>query len=450
MATINFTLSPKLDKEAGKKTGKASLSIRFCGGRNLIFRTKSGIFINPERWRNDRVIIPRFDTPERRELMITQKRIDELSNLILSEFAETDRETVNKKWLNLVIDRYRFPSKYGQKSDKNHKAPTVSIFTTFDEFVEKREISVNRKRHYRVLGRMLKRFELYSAISKPDFKMNLETLTSQMLKEFENYLKSEHVLYSKHPEIFEAVPESNIPRQKGQNTIHGIFRKLRCFILWAIAKGLTKNDPFAGFEIRQPLYGTPFYLSIKDRNRIFEKDLSERPHLEAQRDIFIFQCHIGCRVGDLLKLKKSNRINEAVEFIPRKTKLGNPVTVRVPLNKIAKAILSKYADFDSDKLLPFISQVNYNEAIKEFFAIAEVTHMVTVLDSLTREEVQRPINEIASSHLARRTFIANLYRQVRDPDLVSALTGHKEGSKAFVRYRKIDEEIKIDLVKMLE
>ena len=34
--------------------------------------------------------------------------------------------------------------------------------------------------------------------------------------------------------------------------------------------------------------------------------------------------------------------------------------------------------------------------------------------------------------MARRTFIGNIYRKVKDPNLVSALSGHKEGSKAFV------------------
>ena len=50
--------------------------------------------------------------------------------------------------------------------------------------------------------------------------------------------------------------------------------------------------------------------------------------------------------------------------------------------------------------------------------------------------------EIASSHLARRTFVGNLYKQVKDPNLVGALSGHKEGSRAFARYREIDEELK--------
>ena len=58
--------------------------------------------------------------------------------------------------------------------------------------------------------------------------------------------------------------------------------------------------------------------------------------------------------------------------------------------------------------------------------------------------------EIASSHLARRTFVGNLYKQVKDPNLVGALSGHKEGSKAFARYRTIDDEMKQQLVDLLK
>ncbi len=75
--------------------------------------------------------------------------------------------------------------------------------------------------------------------------------------------------------------------------------------------------------------------------------------------------------------------------------------------------------------------------------------MVTVLDQQTREEIQKPLYEVASSHMARRSFIGNIYKKVKDPNLVGALSGHKEGSKAFTRYRTIDE-MKKELIGMLE
>ena len=48
-----------------------------------------------------------------------------------------------------------------------------------------------------------------------------------------------------------------------------------------------------------------------------------------------------------------------------------------------------------------------------------MTYLVTKLDTVTRTEVKVPINEIASSHMARRTFIGNIYKLVKDPNLFS-------------------------------
>ena len=55
------------------------------------------------------------------------------------------------------------------------------------------------------------------------------------------------------------------------------------------------------------------------------------------------------RVGDLLKMTQSNLIDGAIEYIPRKTKEGRPLTVRVPLNQTAKEIAARYKSLDGDK-----------------------------------------------------------------------------------------------------
>ena len=122
----------------------------------------------------------------------------------------------------------------------------------------------------------------------------------------------------------------------------------------------------------------------------------------------------------------------------------------VPLNTIAREIVDRYADLPGDQLLPFESSERYNDNIKIIFEEAGVTYLVTKLDTVTRTEVKVPINEVASNHMARRTFIGNICKLVKDPNLVSALTGHVEGSRAFTRYRTIDIDMKKNLVKIVE
>ena len=55
-------------------------------------------------------------------------------------------------------------------------------------------------------------------------------------------------------------------------------------------------------------------------------------------------------------LKEANVVNGFVEYIARKTKENRPVTVRVPLNDVAKSMLEKYKDLPGLQLLPFTSQ----------------------------------------------------------------------------------------------
>ena len=62
----------------------------------------------------------------------------------------------------------------------------------------------------------------------------------------------------------------------------------------------------------------------------------------------------------------------------------------------------------------------------------------------------RPIYEVLSSHSARKAFAGNMYKNVKDPNPICALTGHKEGSKAFNRYRMIDEETNRQTMSYLE
>ncbi|MGL5958347.1 MAG: site-specific integrase, partial [Phocaeicola sp.] len=265
-------------------------------------------------------------------------------------------------------------------------------------------------------------------------------------------------LQKEHPAIFEKLltesPATTDTRKKGKilerghNTTVIILKKFSAFFTWLNKKGYTTNRPFLNLEIGTESYGTPIYITLEERNKIADFDLSNVPNLEAQRDIFIFQCLIGCRVGDLLRFTPQSVIGGAIEYIANKTKKEKPIVVRVPLNERAKAILEKYKG--SKKLLPFISEQRYNDIIKEIFMACGVTRIVTKLDSLTGEEVKVPIYEIASSHMARRTFVGNLYKQVKDPNLVGSLSGHKEGSRAFSRYREIDEDMKKELVNLLD
>lgn len=312
------------------------------------------------------------------------------------------------------------------KREKVEAVEAETIYTLFDTFLKVRKLSDNRYAHYMVLKRCLERYEKHI---KTPFTFDID------LHKFKNYLSIEHTLREKQ-------------QQRGINTVVGLMSKLRSFFIWAVENEHTIKNPFHKYKIEDAKYGTPYFITIAERNHLYNFDFKARKELSIQRDIFIFQCHVGCRVGDLMTFTASNVIDGFLEYVADKTSGENPKTIRVPLSATAVEIVERYKG--GTKLLPFISEVNYNLAIKKMFEIAELTRMVTVLNTVTRKDEQKPLNEVASSHLARRTLIGNLYSKVQDPNIVGSISGHVEGSKAFARYRTIDDKIKSDIINLIQ
>ena len=83
----------------------------------------------------------------------------------------------------------------------------------------------------------------------------------------------------------------------------GSLYRIRTVVKWCIKRGLTRNNPFDQYQIARPMYGDPFYLTLEERDKVYYADLSGMgPTYPVYRDIFMFQCLIGCRVSDLNSL----------------------------------------------------------------------------------------------------------------------------------------------------
>lgn len=464
MATIVLSLSAKTDKQ----TSQHEVLIRFFHGRTNQ-RAKTNVFVHPGYWSDEQqtIVIPnwRLLTDEKKrikdELQQKTDRLNQIVSLVQTSFQELNKSDVAKDWLKSLINGFNFPTANTAEAQDGKQ---ISFFDEYNRYIDTHKFSDHRRRQNRVIWRTLKRFELFKGLS-----FTFDNITADTLRDFEKFLVDEHKLFvkqnekdgetkvvrisaeqKKYQKAFNAVPESRTPKPRGQNTINDFMLRLRSFYIWANDNGMTTNNPFRHHKINECVYGTPYYITIDERNHLYQFDFSDNPDLARQRDIFVFQCLIGCRVSDLWAMTKSNLIDGAIEYIPRKTKEGRAITVRVPLNAIATEIIERYKDYEGATLFPFTSQQQYNRDIKTMFRLSGLTRIVTVINPTTREEEQRPICDIASSHLARRCFVGNLYKKVKDPNLIGKLSGHKEGSRAFTRYREIDEETSKELVTMLE
>ena len=452
MANTKLSLSSKVDKTT--KQSEVLIQLR-CG--NFSQRVKSRVFIYPKYFKPKTrkiVIDARIITKEVAAMQLANSKVDLICNTLIEKFQATQRDTIQEGWAQDIVDRIVYPENYTVEEEH-------TFFERYEQFIDGADLSVPRYRHYKVMERILKRYELYTGRS-----LSFGMLDNLELEKIRDFIRDEHKFFTvdkegkrkpvkRYAAVYATVPEYRYPEERGQNYLVYTMKIIRAFINWALQQGYTHNDPFRGFKLGMDKYGTPIYITTQERDTIYNFDLSEKPHLERQRDVFVFQCLLGCRIGDLYKMTKDNLVEDsygtAIEYIPEKTKKKNPRTVKVYLHPTALAIIGKYeGELNDDKaLLPLISQQKYNDAIKEVFRACGITRMVPVLDTITRKTEMKPICDVASSHMARRTFVGNLYKQVKDPNLVGKLSGHAEGSRAFARYRDIDDEMISDMTKLL-
>ncbi|PKP40784.1 MAG: integrase [Bacteroidetes bacterium HGW-Bacteroidetes-10] len=502
-----FIVMTKISKILAKKvnpvSGKSEVLLRLRHGHNIALRAKTHLFISPKFFVGQRdgqdapgeiVVKSRIPTPEIIQAKEVRNKIDDMCRLIEDLICSEKPNNITLDWLQNQVDRFI----YGDSSSNVAEAPKVkSFFNHFDDYLALSQFSESRRKHFLVLYRALQRYSLFKK-----FEITFETFNSIILVDFESFLRNEHTFFmeekkpseknnkqstgalvptKQYEAIFKQFPECRTPKPRGDNYVKGLLTILRTFIIWANKTGKTQNNPFKDRQIQECVYGTPIFITDEERNIIYETDFSYNKRLEQQRDIFIFQCLVGCRISDLYSFRHSNIITEktskgyrkCINYIPRKTKEGNPVTVSVPLNVLALEILKKYEYLRAEELagnrdsegeikkpikekqkssiadgpiFPFIAQQHYNEYIKEIFKACGITRIVSVINPTTGKIEQKSIADVASSHLARRTFIGNLYNKVQDPNLVGSLSGHKEGSRAFARYRTINIDIKADLI----
>ena len=488
MATLKFYLSRYIKKD----DERGEIQMRFSGNRNFVKRMATGIFITAGNWDAEKGMPKgKKNNKYRDDGEGIRERLNELTSYLLrcwEQLGNSEPEPdMLAKWMNdiewieqeeeVVINGNQLVQTRWTLETKSHKAAMEAakkrelkklenryFLSAFDEYIEEQYnngvIGDVRKKTYMTGYGLWDRMEKYQG---KRYKLN--EIKTEDIYTFRNFIINECDLWRKDSDgqykpksRFESIYEGyEYVRQRGVekrslNYVINQIKYVKAFWHWLLrVKRARLDDIFLTYTMDQAVYGTPFFFSNEDRKKLFEADFSERPELAMQRDIFVFQSLVGCRVGDLLRMTKSNIVDgKYLQYVAGKTKNHSGRVVTVPLHPTAKIILERYKDTEDDKLLPFISNQNYNDAIKEMFkAVEDIDHTVTILDPVTRLEKQVKLSEVASSHMGRRNFCGNLYDAgFRDADIAS-MSGHAEGSKAISRYRKVSEQQKQKMIDSL-
>ena len=422
MASVVFRTSSKII------AGKSELLVRFYAPNAVDLRAKSRIYVPHDDWntQQQRLNIPRRNMNQH-TIMLTQlqQQIDDLRAYILERFMAD--YYVNKSWLENVI------AEFHHADAKN--AP-VLIADTVEQYIAAHDILDTTARKYRVVANLLRRFS-----TAKHCPLYVGQLTTAQIDDFVQFLRKESKQRKSGKDVIV---------ERSQNTINTKLRCIRALCHWYVETGRAETNPFDRYKIPSDVYGTPTFLTLDERDKLYATHF-DNVSMETQKDIFVFQCHVGCRVSDLMSLTTANLTNDGfLQYIQQKLRKSKPIVVRVPLTDTAKEIIAKYAGQPDNRLLPFISDIKYNVAIKKVLRAAGITRTVIVQNKLTYEEEPRAICDIAASHLARRTFMGNMFKKVKSERIVSAFTGHAAHSQAFSRYTDVDDEMKRQIIQEIE
>lgn len=417
MPTLKFHISTRVSN------GQAEVLARFYHGA-FSQRAKTRIPAPISAWddKAGQLIVPKKISPESVAIRETQRRLDALTDAVYEAWWR-DKYDAREGWLQKIIDEYVY---------HDHFDAPKTIRDVYEEYAVAKNLDETTRKKYNVMLAALDRFA-------KNRKLYVDEIRVHDIDAFCAFFRKENLKDKKGKKHVV---------NRSQNTITGKLKCWRALQNFAVLRGYAKTSPFAQFSIPAEVYGTPIFLTTEERNKLAAfDDLS--PVLRVQRDIFIFQCHVGCRVSDLLSLTKDNITEDGfLQYIPQKQRRSVPQTVRVPLSPTAKEILERYAG--GVRLLPFIHPNYYNDAIHEVMRAAGLDRIVMVQNPVTMQPEYKPLWEVTTSHTARKTFIEAMFRETKSERITSAFTGHAVGSRAFSRYTDVDDDMKMEILSKIE
>lgn len=345
--------------------------------------------------------------------------MEELESVILDSFLATDPHSINKEWLDTIIDKFHFPEKYEEV-----KTP-ATLLAIVDDFIKKaperkdsngHTISVKTIYQYKQLQTMLHRF------ANTQFHMNKK----KSKQDWELY-ELDKAFYDKYV---------NFMYHEGYklNTVGKHIKNLKV-ILNSLPEELKAGCKILNSRECKKLSEDidNVYLNERELRLIEDYDFSDNPSLDRIRDWFLLLCWTGCRYSDLDKLREEYIRDDLFQFRQQKT---NNV-VAIPLHPTVKKILSKY----NGEIPAPISNQKFNAGLKEAMRIIGIDETIKIKHTtggVLKEEDHKKY-ELISSHTGRRSFASNAYLAGIPSITIMKITGHKTEA-AFLRYIKITPE----------
>ena len=378
------------------------------------FKCKTDLQIFPKHWnfakQNMRQQVPGGQN--------FNQRLSELLKNVQDYYTELTKldEKLSYEQLKELIQEF-VTTKVKPRLTENEK----SFFEVYDEFIRRKsdELHPRTIQKFKTAKKVLKEFT-----DKKKKHFSFESIDINFIDAYKHYLQ------------YETKNQKSGKKGFRDDTTAKFIENLKNYLRWSYERGFHSNIMFQHSEFRAKRKKNLDIVTLKiyELKDLYHFDLSDKPTLESVRDIFCFAAFTGQRWSDAISFNKEDLHGDEWIFEAYKTKKVTTIPM-VGYTAPALDILKKY-----DYQLPEISNQKFNDYIKDVAKIVGLNRMVKITRSQGNKkiEIEKPLHEVISSHMARRTAVTVLLNIERMPvSQVMEITGHSD-FKTLQRY--IDED----------
>ena len=278
---------------------------------------------------------------------------------------------------------------------------------------------------------------------------------SSLLLEYRQFIYNEYLYVSQFPSLYPKGEGRHAPRRRCKNTtvVHDL-KALQAFFRELEDTGEIRRSPFKkiSFEKRRSImhvmYDAPIFLKVEELKLLMKTAVPSE--LQQAKDIFVLNCALGCRISDLKRLTMDKvAVSEDgipyIHYIPSKTTRTQTTNqeIQTPLIRPALDIIRRTRLTFNGHNPKYEKQV-YNKDLRRLLEYCGIDRPVCLFDSERGDNVYRPLYEVASSKLARKTHI-DMLTKVQINYYAAGL--HREGSGAVFRYTSLELKDRYELLK---
>lgn len=320
----------------------------------------------------------------------------------------------------------------------------------FHDYVLNHKMDETRRKYFKVVYKSFCAFEFYLKIlDKHQKSITYNTINHRLLNQFADFIEREKELAAKFPQIHNG--ESRKIQERCSETSGNYLRYLRCVINKVREEAGTDYYPMRNYHIKSAKVNKPVALTMHEIRQLYDFRSDDKT-LEIIRDNFLLQLCTVARVADFNRMRYDSILLDKTEginylcFTPKKTAESSGMQVEIPLNNLAREIILKNKD-KCDYLIPHYSEQYYNRKLKQLFKTAGLDRIIVQYDKIKKTDIHKPLFEVATSHIARKTAISRLYNLGCPMDMINDICGHV-GDNIKSRYTDFELSSKIDYMNL--